>query len=549
MTTNTVKFRGSKAEVEDKSEIKNEDDSKKEETVDLRRSFWLTRVVFLRSLAFIYFVAFLVSFDQNKELIGDNGLLPLKSYLTRIKSNLNGKSNHQLFMNVPTLYWFLESWNHMDPILDATAIMGMVLSFFMFVTGTANSIILALLWLLYHTIVNVGQTWFSFGWESQLLETGFLAIWIVPFFNLNRFDYKPNWLAVLGYRFFVARIMLGAGLIKIRGDKCWHDLTCMNYFFETQPNPNPIAYFAHPAPEAWHKFETFGNHVVELICPFLSFIPLRGAALTNGTLQILFQVILISTGNLSFLNWLTVLPSIWFFDDQVWKKLFSQKMIMRLESEERSLRLKKTDLTSTLRFLTSLVIGTMLTYLSIPIVQNLLSPRQVMNTSFEPFRIVNTYGAFGTVTKERTEIILEGSLDQKDWYAYDFKCKPGNLSQAPCLISPYHYRLDWLMWFAAFQNHHYNPWLLHLCAKLLVNDPIVDSLLLKNPFKGKSPPKFIRARHFKYNFSNIGSEEAQKGQWWTRVYIKDYMPILDLKSVQPYLNHFGWKLKTGKIEQ
>ena len=100
MTTNTVKFRGSKAEVEDKGEIKNEDDSRKEETVDLRRSFWLSRVVFLRSLAFIYFVAFLVSFDQNKELIGDNGLLPLKSYLTRIKSNLNGKSNHQLFMNV-----------------------------------------------------------------------------------------------------------------------------------------------------------------------------------------------------------------------------------------------------------------------------------------------------------------------------------------------------------------------------------------------------------------------------------------------------------------
>ena len=231
MAMNTVRFRGLKAEVKDNSEIKNADDSKKEETVDLRRSFWLTRIVFLRSIAFIYFVAFLISFDQNKELIGDNGLLPLKSYLTRIKSNLNGKPNHQLFMNVPTLYWFLESWNHMDPILDATAIMGMVLSFFVFVTGTANSIILASLWILYHTIVNVGQAWFSFGWESQLLETGFLAIWIVPLFNLNKFDYKPNWLAILGYRFFVARIMLGAGLIKIRGDKCWHDLTCMNYFF------------------------------------------------------------------------------------------------------------------------------------------------------------------------------------------------------------------------------------------------------------------------------------------------------------------------------
>ena len=26
--------------------------------------------------------------------------------------------------------------------------------------------------------------------------------------------------------------MIGAGLIKIRGDKCWTDLTCMNYHYE-----------------------------------------------------------------------------------------------------------------------------------------------------------------------------------------------------------------------------------------------------------------------------------------------------------------------------
>merc|ERR1712045_1113863 len=104
-----------------------------------------------------------------------------------------------------------------------------------------------------------------------IFSTGFLAIWIVPVLSLEKISqYRPNWLAILGYRWFITRIMLGAGLIKIRGDQCWRDLTCMNYFFETQPNPNPLAYFAHPAPEAWHKFETIGNHVVELICPFLS---------------------------------------------------------------------------------------------------------------------------------------------------------------------------------------------------------------------------------------------------------------------------------------
>ena len=109
---------------------------------------------------------------------------------------------------------------------------------------------------------------------------------------------------------------------------------------------------------------------------------------------------------------------------------------------------------------------------------------------------------FFSVTKERTEVIIEAtnSKDENDkkavWHEYEFKCKPGGIFQRPCLISPYHYRLDWLMWFAAFQNYQQNPWLLHLMGKMLENDPIVDSLVSYNPFKGKQPPSKIRARHF-----------------------------------------------------
>ena len=157
----------------------------------------------------------------------------------------------------------------------------------------------------------------------------------------------------------------------------------MNYFFETQPNPNPMSYFAHPAPESWHKFETFGNHVVELLCPFLSFIPLRGAALTNGFFQILFQTILISTGNLSFLNWLTMLPSIWFFDDQIWSRFFGSKTLQKIRQME-NVKEEPTDsweiLSKKIRIFTSVVIGGMLAYLSVPIVQvhfNIISDSKI----------------------------------------------------------------------------------------------------------------------------------------------------------------------------
>jgi len=348
-------------------------------------------------------------------------------------------------------------------------------------------------------------------------------------------------------------------LILLGGDQCWRDLTCMNYFYQTQPNPNPLAYYAHQAPEWWHAFETFGNHMIELVFPWCTFIPHRSAWIFNGCWQIIFQMVLISTGNLSFLNWLTVAPSIWYFDDKFLSSFFSNatnlKLSQTLEKNENIKEEKENCETSEIsktRKAVSLIIGLLIAYLSVPIVVNLASPSQAMNRSFDPFRIVNTYGAFGSVTKERTEVIIEAtnSEDENDakavWHEYEFKCKPGGIFQRPCFISPYHYRLDWLMWFAAFQSYQQNPWLLHLMGKMLENDPIVDSLVSHNPFKGKQPPSKIRARHFKYKFTKLGGKTSSQGHWWQRKLIGDYIPIIDIEILAGVYQQFGWKMKDDK---
>ena len=98
------------------------------------------------------------------------------------------------------------------------------------------------------------------------------------------------------------------------------------------------------------------------------------------------------------------------------------------------------------------------------------------------------------------------------------------------------------MWFAAFQNYQQNPWLFHLAGKMLINDPIIDSLLLKNPFRGQNPPTYVRAKHYKYNFSKLGFSKS--GQWWTRKFVGNYLPSLDLNSVKQVCDQFGWKLKS-----
>ncbi|XP_073884564.1 lipase maturation factor 1 isoform X7 [Macaca fascicularis] len=411
-------------------------------------TFWLTRIVLLKALAFVYFVAFLVAFHQNKQLIGDRGLLPCRVFLKNFQQYFQDKTSWEVFSYMPTILW-LTDWSDTNSTLDSLALLGLGISSFVLITGCANMLLMAALWGLYMSLVNVGHVWYSFGWESQLLETGFLGIFLCPLWTLSRLpQHTPTSRIVLwGFRWLIFRIMLGAGLIKIRGDRCWRDLTCMDFHYEA---------------------------------------------------------ILIVSGNLSFLNWLTMVPSLACFDDATLGFLFPsgpgslKDRVLQMQREIRGAR-PKPRFGSVVRRAANVSLGILLAWLSVPVVLNLLSSRQVMNTHFNSLHIVNTYGAFGSITKERTEVILQGtaspnaSAPDAVWEDYEFKCKPGDPSRRPCLISPYHYRLDWLMWFAAFQTYEHNDWILHLAGKLLASDAEALSLLAHNPFASRPPPSSLQS--------------------------------------------------------
>ncbi|XP_042363732.1 lipase maturation factor 1 [Plectropomus leopardus] len=514
-------------------------------------TYWLTRIVLLRSVAFIYFVAFSVAYNQNKQLIGEHGLMPCKSYLNSVKRYVGGKIGMAAFAYTPSILWLLD-WSDMDANLDGIALVGMALSAFVLVTGMANMVIMFTLWVLYHSLVSVGQLWYSFGWESQLLETGFLAMFLCPLWTLSQVPRlcPPSLISIWTFRWLIVRIMLGAGLIKIRGDKCWRDLTCMDYHYETQPVPNPMSYYMHRSPWWFHRFETMSNHLIELVFPFFTFLG-RRMCMVNGAIQILFQVVLIVSGNLSFLNWLTIVPSLACFDDASLAFLFrsrggAKRAVLEIQNEDAAGRTPKPTRGMFIRRVVNISLGILIGYLSIPVVMNLFSSRQVMNTSFDPLRIVNTYGAFGSITKERTEVIFQGTLSQdpKDpeaiWEEYQFLCKPGDIYQRPCLISPYHYRLDWLMWFAAFQTYEQSEWVIHIAGRLLSNDSTVLSLLDHNPFQGRETPRWVRGEHFKYKFSQPGSSSAAQGKWWLRKRIGAYFPPVDLEGLRGYFQSRNW---------
>src|SRR5262245_54413888 len=148
------------------------------------RSYWLTRFLILRLLGVVYFFAFLSLARQVLPLIGSDGLLPARSYLADIERAVG--SRMAAFLQLPTVFVLGAS----DRWLASLAWLGVVLSVPV-VAGYSNSILMALLWALYMSFVHIGQDWYSYGWEIQLLETGFLAIFLCPLLDARPFPRRP----------------------------------------------------------------------------------------------------------------------------------------------------------------------------------------------------------------------------------------------------------------------------------------------------------------------------------------------------------------------
>ncbi len=494
-------------------------------------SYWLTRFAVLRLLGLVYAVAFLVIVNQWRPLLGSDGLLPAADFLEAVAD----ARGHGLgtFLKLPTLFWIDSS----DTAFRIAGYAGFGLSLLVLL-GFANVPILLSLWLLYMSFAHVGQIFYGYGWDILLLETGFLAIFLAPLWRLGPFPRSspPSRVVIVLLRWLICRIMLGAGLIKLRGDPCWRDLTCLVYHYETQPNPNPLSWWFHQLPPWFHRLEVLFNHFVELVAPFFVFGPRRARHFAGG-LIVLFQVLLILSGNLSFLNWLTIVPALACFDDGLLGRLLPSRW--RQGIAERVAGAEETTAHRVVCYFLAAVVA----LLSVNPVMNMISPGQIMNTSFDPFDLVNTYGAFGSIGRERYEIVLEGTGDDPQdpdarFWEYEFECKPGRVDRRPCWISPYHYRLDWQMWFLAFPGAGTDPWFVHLVAKLLEGDAKSRALLAPGPFTDR-PPRAIRARYYRYAMTRLA--EATR-DFWKRSLRGEYMPPLtrDDPRLQGYLRAHGW---------
>jgi len=450
----------------------------------------LTRSLFLRSLALIYFIAFASLIPQIVGLIGEHGIAPAREVYPTVMS-----------LNVSDTFLRILPWT------------GMALAAMLFFRIVPMSAVIGL-YVLYLHVSMIGQDFFTFQWDALLLETGFAAILVTPFGLLPAYAKSTSRIGIWVLRFLAFRLMLESGLVKLlSGDPTWRNWTALTFHYETQPLPTPVAWYAHHLPATFQKLSCAGVFAVELIVPFLFLMP-RKLRITGAWITITFQILIALTGNYTFFNLLAIALCIPLLDDQHLYGLL-RRTVPPGDSAPRQWRWATIPLGM---FLIVLGMSQLLA-----MVRVIPEPPDV----FPTLAIVNRYGLFAVMTTSRSEIVIEGSDDGREWKPYEFRFKPGDVSKPLRWAAPYQPRLDWQMWFAALGRHQASPWFSRLVERLLEGSPDVLQLLEKNPFPDR-PPRVVRARVYDYHFSDPSTRRSTHAIW-TRSLLGGYFPAVSLR--------------------
>jgi hypothetical protein len=383
---------------------------------------------------------------------------------------------------------------------------------------------LFLLWAFYLSLVNAGQEFFAFQWDSLLLEAGFLAIFaaapVLRPQQAGHAHFHRGIRLLLGWLLF--RLVFMSGYVKLAsGDDTWRNLTALYYHYETQPLPHWISWYAFHLPHAFHRFSALLLFFLELVIPFFIFTP-RRTRFAGFLGIVLLQLLILLTGNYGFFNILALVLCIPLLDDSVWRRFLPEPC-----KPEKNKMPKISSWPRPVIRVVSILIFVLTSYQTLHAMNRGISifPVKQISQWAGAFRSFNNYGLFAVMTTSRAEIVVEGSNDGKEWRRYIFKYKPNEPERAPKFVVPHMPRLDWQMWFAALGRAEQNPWLIQFCVRLLEGSSDVLNLLEINPFP--VPPRYLRAVVYTNRFSDSAVRQTT-GAWWVQERQGKYMPVISL---------------------
>ncbi len=457
----------------------------------------LTSWLFLRLLALIYLAAFFSTALEIEGLVGERGILPAGPYLDA----LSGRFGEISWLRFPTLFWI----DHSDAALLWTSYLGCVFAVLLFF-GWRPLLSLIVLFLLYLSLVRVGQLFFNFQWEYLLLEAGFLSIFLAS-------GIGPNRLVVFLLHWLLFRLRFLSGLSKLlTGDPSWASLTTLNYYFETQPLPHIGSWYAHQLPDWLLRTGTGLTLFVELLVPFFIFLP-RPFRLFAAVTTIAVQVLIISTSNHNFINLLTIALCLFLLDDRAIRRIVPGWLNRTPASGTKS------PIAAAALAIAALLIVPASGYAIYELIadQRRETPWDHPTNWVRAWGLGSGYHIFPTMQTERHELIIEGSQDGRDWRPYEFRYKPNSPDDTPAFIVPLHPRLDWMIWFVAPQNPAMRPWFERFMWRLQQNEPSVTGLLKTNPYP-ETGPRYLRIRVYRYRFTTA-EERARTGRVWNTEYL------------------------------
>jgi hypothetical protein len=293
-----------------------------------------------------------------------------------------------------------------------------------------------------------------------------------------------------------------------------------------------VSWYAHHLPDWVLSFCTGSALVIELIIPFLMFLP-RGPRFFAAWATILMQVLILLTSNHNFVNLLTIFLCLFLFDDRAVSRVVpsaARHWLTRRQAAALTGKPVQAVLIGLLGVLLVVVSSAqawvMITHKTLP------EPLDTVVERLRPFRLTSNYHVFPTMKTQRIEIIVEGSADGKTWRSYEFKYKPGDAGRRPEVVVPHQPRLDWLMWFVPIAPP-FLPILEGLGQRLLENSSPVIDLLDSNPFPDE-PPRYLRFSQYRYHFTSPETRRAT-GQWWEREYLGPFFPLpwMERRSATP----------------
>jgi lipase maturation factor 1 len=480
-------------------------------------TFGVSTWLFLRLIGVVYLLAFVSYWVQLPGLNGAKGILPAAEFFDRVREILGNAG----FLQFPSVCWLGAG----DPALYSWCAAG-ILAAIVLIVGFMPLPCLIFLWFDYLSLTVAGQLFYQYQWDVLLLEAGFMSIFLAPLVLRLGTAANPPRAARFLIVWLLFRLIFASGVVKLTsGDPAWANGSALEYHYFTQPLPTPLAWFAQQLPASWQSVSLWTMFAIELVLPFFLFGPRRVRLFATGAIAML-QLLIALTGNYGFFNLLTLVLCLICMDDAVWRQLRPAKWPLARERHRPARFLpRKLVFAATLAIvLLSLVPLAAAFRRPMPV----LAPLAIVYEAVTPFRTINGYGLFAVMTKERKEILVQGSEDGVTWKAYTFRFKPGDPRRAPPWVAPYMPRLDWQMWFVALGTAEQNPWFLRFLERLLEGSSTVSDLLEQNPFEN-NPPRFLRALSDRYTFTTI-TEGRRTGLWWNVEPAATYFPAVSLDA-------------------